>query len=129
MTKQEFELARSKTKLKIIDTCKDRDFFLFSTESLSVAILNSVTSKTFIEAGFEVITEEEFRAFIKEGEEKNLIDPGSFVEIFFPDTESARCSERIAEFRDFCKLFNKKLDKPDSYMTFSEYMPVTDYED
>lgn len=89
--------------------------------------MNFETSKSFKAIGFKEITEEEFEAFIKEGEKRGL-DPGSFIEIFFPDVESAHCSERIAEFRELCKLFSKELDKPDLYMTFSEYMPVVDYD-
>lgn len=118
---------RDKVKIKVINTCKDRDFFFFSGEDFSVAIMNFETSKSFKATGFKEITEEEFEAFIKEGEKRGL-DPGSFIEIFFPDVESARCSERIAEFRELCKLFSKELNKPDSYMTFSEYMPVVDYD-
>lgn len=114
--------VRDRLRVKVIDTCKDKTFFLFSGKKLSVVIINFKTSMLFETCGFKRVSDKEFKQFIRD-EEKSGLHASSFLEVFFPDSDSLSDWENITEYNEFCKLFRHSGKK--YKMTFSEYIPTT----
>lgn len=116
---------RDRIRIKVIDTCKDKAFFLYSGENLSIIVMNSKTSMLFEASGFKRVSDREFKKFIRT-EEKSGLCVSSFLEVFFPDSDSLSDWENLVEYDKLCKLF-KRHQKNWYSSAFSEYIPITKF--